>query len=157
MLFKLRLLLQVMFSNCPPGCLIFFLKTLYIKLTKDGEESKGVTKEAMQKKLREHLLSEKSSNFDEISPVTNAELERAKKLAISKSTITTPSPPASKKRRLVDAKTSDNPKAAKQLYSPSPLAAKLNNRFVSEANQNDHALLEVLNEDQKQVLEGEIK
>lgn len=147
---------NVMFSNCPPGCLIFFLKTLFIKMTKDSEENKGVSKEAMQKKLRDHLLSEKSSKFDEISPVTNAELDRAKKLAISKSTVTTPSPPASKKRRLVDAKSTDNPKAAKQLYAPSPLAAKHSNVSVPLNNPKEFAFNDALNEDQQDVMKGKI-
>lgn len=147
---------NVMFSNCPPGCLIFFLKTLFIKLTKDSDDNKGVTKEDMQKKLREHMLSEKSGKFDEISPVTNAELDRAKKLAISKSTITTPSPPASKKRRLIDGKMTDNPKAAKQLYAPSPLASKQSNLSVPKAKPNELAFAEVLNKDQEDVLQGNI-
>lgn len=144
---------NVLFSNSPPGCLIFFLKTLFIKMSKDNEDNKGVTQEAMQKKLREHLLSEKSAQFDEISPVTNAELDRAKKLAISKSSLTTPSPPASKKRRFIDGKMSDNPKAAKQLYAPSPLATIQSNSSVH----NEYAFNEALNKDQEDVLKGETK
>lgn len=147
---------SVFFSNAPPGSLIFFLKTLFIKMTNDSNENKGVTKEDMQKKLRDHLLSEKSSAFDEISPVTNAELDRAKKVAISKSTITTPSPPASKKRRLIDAKSSDNPRAAKQLYAPSPLSVKPGNNSEPKrvSNPDDPAMMEVLNEEQDRILQG---
>ena len=149
---------NVFFSNAPPGSLIFFLKTLFIKMTNDSNENKDLTKEDMQKKLRDHLLSEKSSTFDEISPVTNAELDRAKKAAISKSTITTPSPPASKKRRLIDSKSSDNPRAAKQLYAPSPLSVKPGNNSEPKrvSNPNDPAMMEVLNEEQDRILQGKI-
>ena len=140
---------SVKIANSAPA-LMHFLKTLYIKLTKDKEENKGITKEQMHKKLREHLLSEKSSKFDEISPITNAELDRAKKLALSKSTLTTPSP-GSKKRRLADANQNDNPKnpkAAKQLYAP-----KTEERsFV--ANPNDIAQMDKLNDEQNAVLQG---
>lgn len=148
---------NVFLSNAPPGCLIVFLKTLYIKLTKESDESKGISKEEMHKKLRTHLLSEKSGKFDEISPVTNAELERAKKLAISKSSVTTPSPPASKKRRLLDA--GNNPKAAKQLYAQSPLSMKRANEMESKVltSPDDPAMMEVLNEEQDRILKGELK
>lgn len=150
---------NVFFSNAPPGSLIFFLKTMFIKMTKDTVDNKGVTKEEMQKKVRENLLSERSSHFNEISPITNAELDRAKKVAISKSTITTPSPPATKKRRLIDAKMNDNPKAAKQLYAPSPLAIKRENSSEPKrvSNPNDRAMLQDLNEEQEQILQGKMK
>lgn len=149
---------NLQFTNCPPGNLIFFLKTMFIKLTKDSEENKGVSKEELHKKLRTHLLSEKSGQFDEISPVTNAELDRAKKAAISKGSVTTPSPPASKKRRLIDVKMSDNPRAAKQLYAPSPLSIMHTNKSKSNVVQNpdDPAMMEELNEEQTQILKGNI-
>lgn len=149
---------NVFISNAPPGCLIFFLKTLFIKLTKDTVDNKGVTKEEMHKKLREHLLSEKSSQFDEISPVTNAELDRAKKAAISKSSVTTPSPPNSRKRRLADGQLSNNPRAAKQLYAPSPLSAKPENNSEPKrkSNPDDPAMMETLNEEQNQILQGKL-
>lgn len=148
---------SVFLSNAPPGSLIFFLKTLFIKLTKDSVASKEVTKEEMQKKLREHLLSEKSSQFDEISPVTNAELDRAKKAAISKSSVTTPSPPT-RKRRLTDGKLSDNPRSAKQLYAPSPLSVKPGNNSEPRrvSNPDDPAMMEVLNEEQDRILQGSL-
>lgn len=124
----------------------------------DHATNKGVTQEEMHKKLRAHLLSEKSSQFDEISPVTNAELDRAKKAAISKGSVTTPSPPASKKRRLIDA-SNTNPKAAKQLYAPSPLSIKHTNKAESSVvlNPDDPALMEVLNEEQNRILQGSLK
>lgn len=130
-------------SNAAPASLIFFLKTLYIKLTKENEANKGITKEQMHKKLREHLLSEKAGKLDEISPVTNSELDRARKQAIGKSTLTTPSP-NSRKRKLADAKASDNPKAPKQLYVPRTLDAK---------RPDDIAQMEVLNEEQNIILQ----
>lgn len=145
---------NVFFSNAPPGSLIFFLKTLFIKLTKDNAANKNLTEEQMHKKLREHLLSGATSQFDEISPVTNQELDRAKRAAISKSTLTTPSPPANKKRRLIDVKSSDNPRAAKQLYAPSPLSIKTNNNSERPARPDDRAMMENLNEEQDQILKG---
>lgn len=147
---------SVFLSNAPPGSLILFLKTMFIKMTKDSAVNKGVTKEDMQKKMRVHLLSGKSNSFEEISPITNAELDRAKKIVISKSSVTTPSPPASKKRRLIDASASDNPKAAKKLYAPSPLTAKPLNSSQGKTtlNPDDPALLETLNEEQDRILEG---
>ncbi|KAG5680985.1 hypothetical protein PVAND_010459 [Polypedilum vanderplanki] len=129
-------------SNAAPASLIFFLKTLYIKLTKENEENKGITKEQMHKKLREHLLSEKAGKFDEISPVTNSELDRARKQAIGKSTLTTPSP-NSRKRKLTDAKAGDNPRAPKQLYVPRTI----------EKRPDDIVQMEVLNEEQNIILQ----
>lgn len=148
---------NVYISNSAPASLMYFLKTLYIKMTKDHEESKGITAQDMHKKLREHLLSEKFDKFDEISPVTNSELARAKKAATSKSSVTTPSP-VSKKRRLADLKQNDNPKAAKQLYAPSvasPLSKKETNvpKKIT-TNPNDIAEMSALNEQQNTVLQG---
>lgn len=142
---------NVFINNSPPSSLMLFLKTLYIKMTKEHEDNKNVTKEQMHKKLREHLLSEKCSKFDEISPITNAELDRAKKQAISKSTLTTPSP-GSKKRRLIDAKQSDNPKSAKQLYVPKIKDENTERSFM--ANPDEIALMDNLNEEQNAILQG---
>ena len=141
---------NIFISNAPPGCLILFLKTLYIKMTKNTEDNKGVTKEEMHRKLRTHLLSEKSNQFEEISPVTNAELDRAKKQALSKTSVTTPSPPASKKRKLLDGKLNDNPRAVKQLYAPSPLSVKHENKV--DKRPDDPALMNTLNDEQLKVL-----
>jgi ATP-dependent DNA helicase PIF1 len=148
---------NVYISNSAPASLMLFLKTLYIKISKDQEENKGITKEQMHKKLREHLLSEKHDKFDEISPVTNAELDRAKKQAMSKSTVTTPSP-VSKKRRLADLRQSDNPGAAKKLYAPSiasPLSKKDSNvQKKLLANPDEIADMGALNEEQNAILQG---
>lgn len=134
-------------SNSAPGCLMFFLKTLYIKISKDYQENKGISKEEMHKKMREHLLSEKFDKFDEISPVTNAELDRAKKHAMtSKSTVTTPSP-RSRKRKLLEAGQNDNPKASKQLYKSN--ASRDTNKNTMD---DEIAEMDVLNDEQNAVL-----
>lgn len=149
---------NVYISNAAPANLIFFLKTIFIKLTKDQEETKGISKEQMHKKLREHLLSEKFDKFDEISPVTNAELDRAKKQATSKSSLTTPSP-GSRKRKLLEARQNDNPKAPKQPFSPSipsPLSKRdLNVVKKSLLKPDDIAEMDVLNEEQNAILQSE--
>jgi ATP-dependent DNA helicase PIF1 len=139
---------NVFINNAAPANLIFFLKTIYIKMTTDNEQNKHITKEQMHKKLREHLLSEKSSKFDEISPVTNAELDRAKKKAIGTSSQTTPSPGA-RKRKLAEARQSDNPKSSKQLYT--------SNEKVERNIRNDPddiAQMDKLNDEQNAVLQG---
>ena len=134
---------SVYISNAPPGTLMAFLRTIFVKLTSDKAKNQELTKEEMQKKIRSHLLSENPSKFDEISPITNAELSRAKKLAASKSSFTTPSPPQNKKRRLLE-KNGEQPGAAKKLYAPSPLSAR----------PNEIAQLEVLNPEQNTILQG---
>lgn len=100
-------------SNAPPSQLSSFLKTIFIKMT-GSEKSKN-----LDTSLRTQLLSNKPRQFDEISPVTNAELEAATK-KISKSTDTTPSP-LSKKRKLSGEKPDKKAPAAKKLYAASPL------------------------------------
>lgn len=138
---------NVFISNAAPSSLMYFLKTLYIKMSKDAEDTKHVTKEEMHKKLREHLLSEKCSKFDEISPVTNAELDRAKKQALGKSSLTTPSPGA-RKRKLTEANHNDNPKLAKQLYAPKK-------EEPSRIRDPDEiAQMDKLNDEQNAVLQG---
>ncbi|KAH8262882.1 hypothetical protein KR044_001312 [Drosophila immigrans] len=116
-------------SNAPPGPLMFFLRTLFIKMNGGANEGDAsLTEAAMQKKLREHLLSGKPSSFEDISPVTNAEMVLARKKAglIQRGTTTTPSPQAAKKRRFEELKGGDDKSsvpAAKKLYQESPLAA----------------------------------
>ena len=137
-------------SNAPTGTLMAFLKTLFIKLTANTTDNKGLSKEQIQSKLRSHLLSDKASSYNEISPVTNNELDRAKKMAISKSTITTPSPPASKKRKLLEGRSLENLPAAKKLYTPSPLSAI----EPTKMNPDDPAQMQNLNDEQKGVLDA---
>ncbi|XP_034473631.1 ATP-dependent DNA helicase PIF1 [Drosophila innubila] len=117
-------------SNAPPGPLMLFLRTLFIKMNGAGEGVGGGGDEAtMQKKLREHMLSGKPSSFEDISPVTTAEMVLARKKAglITRGTTTTPSPQAAKKRRFEElrggAEDKSSVPAAKKLYQESPLAA----------------------------------
>ncbi|KAH8378360.1 hypothetical protein KR093_010948 [Drosophila rubida] len=111
-------------SNAPPGPLMYFLRTLFIKMNGNNEGDAPLDDAALQKKLREHLLSGKPSSFEEISPVTTAEMVLARKKAglVQRGTTTTPSPQVSKKRRFEELKGGDVP-AAKKLYQESPLAA----------------------------------
>lgn len=103
-------------SNAPPGLLVQFLKVIFIKITSD-QTSNGESKEDMLKKTRAHLLSGKANQFDDISPVTNAELARAKKMASGNGSVTTPSPPQKRKRLSGE----EQRPAPKKLYVPSPL------------------------------------
>lgn len=96
-------------SNAPPGHLLSFLKTMFIKMT--GEKSGSNTNTS----LRTQLLSGKPKQFEEISPVTNVELDKAR-AKISKTTNTTPSPITNKKRKF-ERDDSVKPPAAKKLYS----------------------------------------
>ncbi|XP_017047634.1 ATP-dependent DNA helicase PIF1 [Drosophila ficusphila] len=109
-------------SNAPPGTLMFFLRTIFIKMngTEGGSQPDDAT---LQKKLREHLMSGKPSSFDDISPVTTAEMILARKKAglMSKGSVTTPSPQGAKKRRfdeLKEEKERGSLPAAKKLYQP---------------------------------------
>lgn len=78
-------------SNAPPGLLMNFLRTLFIKMTSSQDLSKP-------QDIRARMLSDNPSKFDEISPVTNVEMAKAKKLAgLSRATPTTPSPPSKKR------------------------------------------------------------
>lgn len=100
-------------SNAPPGQLLAFLKTIFIKMT--GEKSPSVSTS-----LRKQLMSGRPQQFEEISPVTNIELNKA--LAkVGKSTDTTPSPLANKKRKIERDENSKAP-AAKRLYTASPIS-----------------------------------
>lgn len=111
-------------SNAPPGNLLLFLKTVFVKIS--GEQP--IDPAAMQKKIRAHLLSGVPTKFEEISPISNADLQRTKKLCgTSKATVTTPSPPRNKKRKIEE--DGHLLPAAKKLYATSALgseAAKLN-------------------------------
>lgn len=82
-------------SNAPPGLLMNFLRILFIKMTSTtNDKSTGKVQD-----VRTRMLSEKPSSFEDISPVTNLEMARAKKLAgLSRATPTTPSPPSKKRK-----------------------------------------------------------
>ncbi|KAH8273738.1 hypothetical protein KR018_011633 [Drosophila ironensis] len=110
-------------SNAPPGTLMFFLRTIFIKM--NGTEGSAQPDDAaLQKKLREHLMSGKPSSFEDVSPVTTAEMILARKKAglLSKASTTTPSPQAAKKRRfdeLREERDKGGLPAAKKLYQAS--------------------------------------
>lgn len=116
-------------SNAPPGTLIVFLRTLMVKLT--GENS-DETKELIKKNFRAHLLSGRPSTFEDVSPITNVELNRARSLHLSKATTTTPSPPQSKKRKLREVDGSIQRPAPKKLYTPSPLSIEPEEKLNQE-------------------------
>ena len=81
-------------SNAPPGLLMNFLRTLFIKMTSADGNGAGKVQD-----VRTRMLSENPCKFDDISPVTNLEMARAKKLAgLSRATPTTPSPPSKKRK-----------------------------------------------------------
>ncbi|ALC38407.1 CG3238 [Drosophila busckii] len=107
-------------SNAPPGTLMLFLRTIFVKMNgSEGEQQE--TPSALQKKIREHMLSGKPSSFEEISPVTTAEMILARKKAglLSRGSTTTPSPAAAKKRRYDELKSTEDKSAvpaAKKLY-----------------------------------------
>ncbi|KAJ8945724.1 hypothetical protein NQ314_009086 [Rhamnusium bicolor] len=100
-------------SNAPTGQLLTFLRTIFVKMTGGQSATNANTS------LRTQLLSHKPQQFEEISPLTNLEIDKAR-AKISKSTETTPSPLASKKRKL-ERTDSVRPQAAKKLYSSSPI------------------------------------
>lgn len=104
-------------SNAPPGNLLLFLKTIFVKIS--GEKSLDPAE--MQKKIRSHLLSGLPTKFEEISPISNKDLLRTKKLDVGKSTPTTPSPPPKTMKRKIDEDGAVPPPAAKKLYSTAPL------------------------------------
>ncbi|XP_041981756.1 ATP-dependent DNA helicase PIF1 [Aricia agestis] len=104
----------IFISNAPPTNLVSFLRTIFVKMTGDKEQNPNKTP---SKSIRAQLLSGKAQSFEEISPVTVADIHKAKSKIISKSTTTTPSPP-SKKRKADDVARGPAPK---KLYSPSPL------------------------------------
>ncbi|OWR45330.1 ATP-dependent DNA helicase PIF1 isoform X2 [Danaus plexippus] len=82
-----------------------------------GDKEQGINKTPSKQSVRTKLLSGKAKAFEDISPVTVADICQAKS-KISKATTTTPSPP-SKKRKFDEAIKGPAPK---KLYSPSPLS-----------------------------------
>lgn len=131
-------------SNAPPGLLMNFLRTLFIKMTSAKSDESGNVPAKLQD-VRARMLSEKPSTFDDISPVTNAELARAKKLSgLSKATPTTPSPPA-KKRKF------------QQIGGASTLESSARGNLMKKANiaQSTEIDLQIrLNDEQNEVLKA---
>lgn len=126
-------------SNAPPGLLMIFLKTLFVKMTAGKDNNgNGHLEDKMQKNIRAHMMSSCPSKFEDISPVTNVELTRAQKLAgISKSTATTPSPPTKKRRfdRVTGTSSAADGNPTKKSFTPSPLSLAEPIKLNDEQNQ----------------------
>lgn len=122
-------------SNAPCGILNAFLRILMVKLGVAGAPKPAVGN------VRERLMQMENQKFDEISPVTNVELDRIRKASQPKATDTTPSPPNNKKRpRVLAGKTGEDENAPRgsKLFKPA-------SRLIEEPPQ-------VLNEEQKEIL-----
>ncbi|KAL1494333.1 hypothetical protein ABEB36_009948 [Hypothenemus hampei] len=104
----------VFISNAPPEKLRGFLKTIFIKMTNGKALPKVSTT------LRNQVLLHKPSQYEDISPVTDGEIIKAVRKANGKSTDTTPSPLAGRKRK-IERSSTDKAPAAKKLYSELPL------------------------------------
>lgn len=122
-------------SNAPPGTLMYFLRTLFIKMNGGEPQDEATT----QKMLRAHMLSGNPSKFEEVSPVTTAEMILARKkaglMASRVSATTTPSPLAGKKRRYDEIKGGENKggaPASKKLYQESPIATEESLKLCQE-------------------------
>ncbi|XP_017781591.1 PREDICTED: ATP-dependent DNA helicase PIF1 [Nicrophorus vespilloides] len=97
-------------SNAPPSQLTNFLRTMFIKMT--GQNVGTAANNKTNPSLRTQLLSNKPKQYQEISPVTTADVDKLKK---PRATDTTPSP-LSRKRKLTEG--GDGPAAKKP---PTPL------------------------------------
>uniref|UniRef100_A0A1A9ZRW9 ATP-dependent DNA helicase n=1 Tax=Glossina pallidipes TaxID=7398 RepID=A0A1A9ZRW9_GLOPL len=106
-------------SNVPPAPLMYFLRTIFIKI--NGNEQ--TDEMAAQKQMRAHMLSEKPSIFEVVSPVTTSEMVLARKKAglITKNT---PLSGENRKRKYEEIRNGDGlmneASAAKKLYQESP-------------------------------------
>lgn len=103
----------MLLSNAPPASLTKFLQTMVIKYAADPKSSKDVS-------LRKQLLSNKPMQYDEISPVTNAELEKVRAKAAGRTTDTTPSPSTRKRKATEERAGGVKGPIAKKLYAASP-------------------------------------
>lgn len=124
----------IMLSNAPLASLAGFLRVLMVKIS-------GATAKPAPGTVRERLMQMDRQHFDDISPVTNVEIDRIRKSSQSKATDTTPSPPTNKKRPRVigegAASSASSPRSAK-VFKPS--------RLIEEPQQ--------LNDEQKEVLQA---
>ncbi|XP_066594179.1 ATP-dependent DNA helicase PIF1 [Prorops nasuta] len=104
-------------SNAPSAKLIGFLKTIFIKMTGHVPQSKGNCKNKFALKSLEGI--------QEISPATSTEVNRAKEkaLAVSRATVTTPSPSSVRKRKFLEENGVKIP-TAKKLYE-NPLVGEM--------------------------------
>lgn len=120
---------MLLLSNAPTAQLINFLKTIYVKLS-------GQSEETVRKTLREKLFSNKQlGGHQEVSPATSTEMNKAKEkaLSVSRATITTPSPSASKKRRRTDENATSNPPAKKLYENPTMTTMTEEQKRILEA------------------------
>lgn len=123
-----------MLSNAPLASLAAFLRVLMVKISGVG----GKTSLSAGSNVKERLMQMERQQFDDISPVTNVELEKIRKSSQGKATDTTPSPPTNKKRpRVIGKAAEESPRGAK-LFKPS--------RLIEEP--------QTLNEEQKEILEA---
>lgn len=103
----------VLLSNAPPSQLQMFLRTLFVKMT-------GGREPMTPKTLKEKLLNGNPNKYEDISPVTTADIKKAKSLISSKLPQTTsPCSTFVRKRKLEGENISNNMPVAKKLYSES--------------------------------------
>lgn len=126
-----------MLSNAPLAPLSAFLRIIMVKISSGPDKPPN----AAGGNIKERLMQMERQQFDDISPVTNVELEKLRKSSQSKATTTTPSPQASKKRPRVlaggGAAKEESPRGAK-LFKPS--------RLIEEPQS--------LNDEQKEILQS---
>lgn len=105
---------SVFISNAPPSQLLVFLRTISVKIAGKKVADNPNTS------LRTQLLTGKPKEFNDISPVTESDLvkARAKALGGQKGTDTTPSPLSRKRKNSGE---SAGKLAQKRLYSSSPI------------------------------------
>ncbi|XP_077259188.1 pif1 DNA helicase [Temnothorax americanus] len=114
-------------SNAPSSQLINFLKTIFVKLT--GQEVRRVSKDPSWEKLFANVRpgGAGGGEGEDISPATSTEVNRAKEkaMAVSRATVTTPSPGVVRKRKRFsdDGHVAKVP-AAKKLYE-NPTAGEM--------------------------------
>lgn len=95
-------------SNAPVAQLVNFLKTLFVKMTGQSEEKTKLS-------AKEKMLSNVMGGVTDISPSTVFELNKAKEKAgaVSRATVTTPSPKSVLKRKSISENALRIPKAKK--------------------------------------------
>lgn len=108
-----------MLSNAPLASLSAFLRIILVKISGASTEKPSMSAGG---NIKERLKQMDRQQFDDISPVTNVELEKLRKSSQSKATTTTPSPQANKKRPrvLAGGAKEESPRGAK-LFKPSRL------------------------------------
>lgn len=151
-------------SNAPPATLIIFLKIIFIKMNSENEEDEKL----LQKKLRAHLLSGRPTKFENISPVTNLEIKKARKSTVKSSTETSSSSSSlhAKKRKFdeinsnndinnIDDKKNKTPTAKKKLYdeSTSPTLSQ-SSSLNGDGSVDTYEENLQLNDEQNQILQA---